>query len=274
MNGRPQGGEADWPGRGLLSDLATCLRFYSRLPVPRLPGEGDPHAAPDFRRAPRMLPAAGLILALPAALTLLAAWKLGLGPFLAAGLALAVAVLVTGALHEDGLADVADGLGGATRVRRLEIMRDSRVGTYGATALVITLALRMGALATLLDRAGAAAAVALVLAASLSRVAALAPMMLLGPARPGGLGAAVGRPEAATLWIALGFGAILAVLALPFGLPVSGILAMIVLGGLAALGMTRLAAEKLGGQTGDVVGACQQVAEIAGLLGLIACLPA
>lgn len=270
MNGRPQGGEADWPGRGLLSDLATCLRFYSRLPVPRLPGESDPHAVPDFRRAPRMLPAAGLILALPAALTLLIAWKLGLGPFLAAGLALAVAVLVTGALHEDGLADVADGLGGATRVRRLEIMRDSRVGTYGATALVITLALRMGALATLLDRAGAAAAVALVLAASLSRVAALAPMMLLGPARPGGLGAAVGSPEASTLWVALGLGAVLAALALPFGLPVSGILAMIVLGGLAALGMTRLAAEKLGGQTGDVVGACQQVAEIAALLALVA----
>lgn len=274
MSGEPRGGEADWPGRGLLSDLATCLRFYSRLPVPRLPGEPDPHAVPDFRRAPRMLPVAGLILALPAALTLLATWKLGLGPFLAATLALAVAVLVTGALHEDGLADVADGLGGATRVRRLEIMRDSRLGTYGATALVLTLSLRIGLLATLLDRAGAAAAVALVLAAALSRVAALAPMMLLGPARPGGLSASVGSPEAATLGVALGFGAGLAVLALPFGLPASGLLAMIVLGGLAALAMTRLAAQTLGGQTGDVVGACQQVAEIAGLLGLVACLPA
>ena len=274
MNGRPQGGEADWPGRGLLFDLATCLRFYSRLPVPRLPGEPDPHAVPDFRRAPRMLPVAGLILALPAGLTLLAAAKIGLGPFLAATLALAVAVLVTGALHEDGLADVADGLGGATRVRRLEIMRDSRIGTYGATALVLTLAMRIGALATLLDRTGAAAAVALVLAAALSRVAALAPMMLLGPARPGGLSAAVGSPEAATLWVALGFGGVLALLALPFGLPLSGILAMSMLCALAALGMTRLAAAKLGGQTGDVVGACQQVAEVASLLGLVACLPA
>ena len=274
MSAERGGGEADWPGRGLIFDLATCLRFYSRLPVPRLPGEPDPHAVPDFRRAPRMLPVAGLILALPAALTLLAAWRLGLGPFLAATLALAVAVLVTGALHEDGLADVADGLGGATRVRRLEIMRDSRVGTYGATALVLVLSLRIGALATLLDRAGAAAAVALVLAAALSRVAALAPMMLLGPARPGGLSAAVGSPEGEALWIALGFGTVLALLAIPLGLPAHGILAMVVLGALAALGTTRLAAAKLGGQTGDVVGACQQLAEAAGLLGLVACLPA
>jgi len=132
--------EANWPGRGLLPDLAACLRFYSRLPVPRLHGEGDIHAAPDFRTAPRMLPLAGLILALPAALTLLAARGLGLGPFLAAALALTVMVLVTGALHEDGLADLADGCGGATRERRLEIMRDSRLGSYGAIALAGTVA--------------------------------------------------------------------------------------------------------------------------------------
>ncbi len=271
MSGR--GGEADWPGRGLIHDLAACLRFYSRLPVPRLPGEEDPHAVPDFRRVPRMLPVAGLILALPAALVLLAAWRIGLGPFLAAILALAALVLVTGALHEDGLADVADGLGGATRVRRLEIMRDSRIGTYGATALVLVLSLRIGALATLLDRAGAAAAAALVLAAALSRVAALLPMVLLDPARPGGLSAAVGSPNRRTLRVAAGFGLALALLALPV-LPAAGILAMIALAGLAALALTRLAAAKIGGQTGDVVGACQQAAEAAALLGLVACLPA
>ncbi|MBD8904657.1 adenosylcobinamide-GDP ribazoletransferase, partial [Methylobacterium bullatum] len=164
-------------------DLAACLRFYSRLPVPRLPGEGDPHRLPDFRTLPRMLPLAGLILALPSALILLVAWALDLGPFLAATLALAVGTLVTGALHEDGLADVADGFGGgATRERRIEIMRDSRIGAYGGVALVLTLALRIGALATLLDRTGSLAALALVLAASLSRSAALAPMVLLGPA--------------------------------------------------------------------------------------------
>lgn len=273
MNGRPSGGEADWPGRDLLHDLAACLRFYSRLPVPHL-GGGDPHAPPDFATVPRMLPIAGLILALPAAATLLAAWGLGLGPFIAAVLALAVSVAVTGALHEDGLADVADGFGGATPARRLEIMRDSRIGAYGATALVLALALRIGALATLLDRVAAAAAVALLLAAALSRVAALLPMVLLGPARPGGLSASVGRPTRGTLGIAAGFGLALALLALPLGLPPHGVVLMLLLTGLAALALTRLAAARIGGQTGDVVGACQQVAEISGLLGLIACLPA
>ena len=270
---RQTGGEADWPGRGALYDLAGCLRFYSRLPVPQLPGEPDPHRTPDFTRLPRMLPLAGLILALPAALTLAAGWRIGLGPFLAATLAVAVMVLATGALHEDGLADVADGFGGgATPERRLEIMRDSRIGAYGGVALVLALALRIGALATLLDRTGYAAATALLLAASWSRVAALAPMVLLPPARPWGLSAAVGRPGRATLATALATGLGLALLALPLGLPFHGVGLMILLAGLATLGLTRLARHEIGGQTGDVIGACQQAAEIAALLGLVAAL--
>jgi adenosylcobinamide-GDP ribazoletransferase len=268
---RQTGGEADWPGRDALHDLALCLRFYSRLPVPQLPGEPDPHRSPDFTRLPRMLPLAGLILALPAALVLAAAWGIGLGPFLAATLAVGVLVVATGALHEDGLADVADGFGGGTtRERRLEIMRDSRIGAYGGAALVLALALRIGALATLLDRTGHAAATALVLAAALSRVAALAPMVLLGPARPAGLAASVGRPDRASLATALGLGAALALGAVPLGLPFDGVALMIPCAGLAALGLTRLARAKIGGQTGDVIGACQQVAEIAALLALVA----
>ncbi|WP_375453926.1 adenosylcobinamide-GDP ribazoletransferase [uncultured Methylobacterium sp.] len=267
----PLGGEADWPGRALVHDLGACLRFYSRLPVPALPGEPDPHALPDFGRLPRMLPVAGLILALPPALVLLAGWRIGLGPFVAATLAVALGVLTTGALHEDGLADVADGFGGgASPERRLEIMRDSRIGAYGGVALVLALALRIGALATLLDRTGAGAAVGLVLAAVLSRVAALAPMVMLPPARPGGLSAAVGRPSRATTGVAIGLGLVVAILALPFGLPFSGVAGMVLLAALASLAVTRIAREKIGGQTGDVIGACQQVSEIAALLALLA----
>lgn len=263
-----------FPGAPMAYDLAACLRFYSRLPVPRLPGEGDPHRLPDFRTLPRMLPVAGLILALPSALILLVAWALDLGPFLAATLAVAVGTLVTGALHEDGLADVADGFGGgATRERRIEIMRDSRIGAYGGVALVLTLALRIGALATLLDRTGALAALALVLAASLSRSAALAPMVLLGPARPGGAGASVGTPDRRTIGI-VGL-VTLAFVALGWiiGLPFAGMVLMPALALAASLVLTALARAKIGGQTGDVIGACQQVAEIAALLGLIATIP-
>lgn len=268
-------GDGDIPGIDLAYDLAACLRFYSRLPVPRLPGEPDPHATPDFRTVPRMLPVAGVILALPAALVLIAAKGLGLGPFLAATLAVTLAALVTGALHEDGLADLADGFGGGTtRERRLEIMRDSRIGSYGGIALVLSLSLRIGALATLLDRTGAvSAAVAFVLAASLSRVAALAPMVLLAPARPGGASASVGRPSKGTVGIAAGIGLVLALLALPFGLPLAGLVLMPVLALTASLTLSGIAHAKIGGQTGDVIGACQQVAEIAALLGLILAVP-
>ena len=272
---RQTGGEADWPGRGALQgalyDLALCLRFYGRLPVPRLPGEPDPHRSPDFATLPRMLPLAGVILALPAALVLAAGWRVGLGPFLSATLAVAALVCATGALHEDGLADVADGFGGGTtRERRLEIMRDSRIGAYGGTALVLALALRIGALATLLDRLGLPAATALALAGSLSRVAALLPMALLPPARADGLSAGVGRPGRASLTTAAGTGLALALLAVPLGLPLHGVALMVVLAGLAALFLTRLARKQIGGQTGDVVGACQQAAEIAALVGLVA----
>lgn len=268
---RQTGGEADWPGRGALYDLAGCLRFYSRLPVPQLPGEPDPHRVPDFTALPRMLPLAGLILALPAALVLAVGWWIGLGPFLAATLAVAVMVLATGALHEDGLADVADGFGGgATLERRLEIMRDSRIGAYGGAALVLALALRIGALATLLDRTGYAAATALILVAALSRLAALAPMVLLPPARPGGLSASVGRPNRASLWVALAIGLAVALAGVILGLPLRGVALMIPCAGLAALALTRLARHMIGGQTGDVIGACQQIAEIAALLALVA----
>lgn len=267
--------EPAFPGAGLAYDGAACLRFYSRLPVPALPGEGDPHAPPDFTRVPRMLPLAGLVLALPGALVLLAAWGLGLGPFLAATLAVATGVLITGALHEDGLADVADGFGGGTtRERRLEIMRDSRIGAYGGVALVLALALRIGALATLLDRVDAGAAVALVLAAALSRTAALAPMVLLDPARRDGAAAAVGRPGRPALAVAGALAFALALLAALLGLPFGGIVLMLVLSGLGALAVTALARRRIGGQTGDVIGACQQVAEIAALLGLVAAVPA
>lgn len=259
--------EADWPGRGLVADLAACLRFYSRLPVPRLPGEADPHAIPDFRTVPRMLPVAGLILALPSALTLLAGR--GLGPFLAATLAVAVGLIVSGALHEDGLADCADGLGGSSTERRLEIMRDSRIGSYGALALGLSVLLRLGAFATLLDRTGMAAAVGLLLAAALSRTCALAPMVLLPPARPDGASASVGRPTKETAAIAGGIALALALISLVV-LPPGGI-ALALLGAAGAtVAVTELARRKLGGQTGDVVGACQQAAEIAALLALVA----
>lgn len=255
-----------------LLDLAQMLRFYSRLPVPRLPFEEDAHAVPDFRTAPRMLPLAGAIVGTPAALALVAGDALGLPDLVTAGLALSVLVASTGAFHEDGLADTADGLGGgATPERRLDIMKDSRIGTYGAAALGLALLLRAGCLAGLLETLGGwPAAACLIGASALSRALGLLPLALLPPARPGGFSAGVGRPTAATMAIALGGGGtIAALLIVAGGLPLAAALLGGALATLPAFALLGLARRLIGGQTGDIAGAAQQGAEIAFLCGLL-----
>ena len=148
-------GSAGGGWQAVACDLAHCMRFYSRLPVPALPWEQDAHALPSFPRLVRVIPLAASLLGLMPAAALGVALILDLGPWLSAMLAVATMVLATGALHEDGLADVADSFGGTTRDRRFEIMRDSRIGSFGAAALFLALALRIGALAEIVSRADA-----------------------------------------------------------------------------------------------------------------------
>ncbi|WP_414471660.1 adenosylcobinamide-GDP ribazoletransferase [Microvirga sp. M2] len=260
--------------RSVTVDLAHCLRFYSRLPVPVLPWEQNAHALPDFPRLVRVLPLAGFVLGILPAFALALAHFLALGPWLAAILAVAAATLTTGAFHEDGLADTADSFGGSTRERRLEIMRDSRIGSFGASALFLALLLRIGALAHVTMAAGwTAGVVAVPITAALSRVAGLMPLVFLSFARIDGAAHAVGQPSRESFWLAAGLAGLIAVaLGLIGALPPSGIALMIVLSGLVGWGFIRLADRHLGGQTGDIAGATQQMAEIAALIGLLTAL--
>ena len=253
-------------------ETAQCLRFYTRLPVPALPWEADPHALPDFSRMTRMLPVAGLIIGCIGAAAFTLTALLGLPGFVSAAIAVAVLTFVTGALHEDGLADTFDAFGGgSTRERKLEIMKDSRIGAFGAAALVLGLFLRIALLATLADTLGPiAAAAAIVAIASASRTFALLPLTLLEPARPEGASASVGRPSraifgtACLITLAAGFA-----LCWPAGHGFVAItLAMVLALGTCAL-VTRWSKTSIGGQTGDVAGAAQQLAEIAALIGLV-----
>jgi adenosylcobinamide-GDP ribazoletransferase len=257
--------------RTATTDLAHCVRFYSRLPVPALPFEHDAHAPPSFPRLLRMIPVAGLVLGLLPAAVMGLALLVDLGPWLAATLSVAAMVLTTGALHEDGLADTADSVGGTTREKRLEIMRDSRIGSFGASALFLSLALRIGALTALAMRIdGGAILAAILIVASLSRTAGLMPLVFLPPARLDGMSQAVGQPARKTFWQAGGIAILLAVVLGAFsGLPAAGIALMLLLSGLAGLALTRFAERHLGGQTGDIAGAAQQAAEVAALIGLL-----
>jgi adenosylcobinamide-GDP ribazoletransferase len=182
-------------------------------------------------------------------------------------LAIGAVALVTGALHEDGLADTADGFGGGEdRADKLAIMRDSRIGTFGMVALSLSLGLRAVALAEI---GGSLAVVgALVAAHALSRAAIPLAMQALTPARRDGLGALAGQPSAAQTGIAITLALVVAALVLPPGA------ALAALAG-ATAGVTLivlLAQEQIGGFTGDVLGAVEQAAETLALLGVLAAL--
>lgn len=255
----------------LLADLFLCLRFCSRLPLPTLGSEAAPHGFGGFAQAARMLPLAGALIGGLAAGALVIALTLGFSPPLASGLAIAAMVLLTGALHEDGLADCADGFGGgASRDRKLEIMRDSRIGTYGAIAIALTLYLRVESLAELATRSGVLAGVTLIAAASVSRTAALVPAMLLPPARADGLGHAAGRPDHRAFLIAVAIAALVTVTPIPAGADPRAALLGLAATASVALGATGLAQRQIGGQTGDVAGAVQQLSELAVLLAFAA----
>jgi adenosylcobinamide-GDP ribazoletransferase len=247
-------------------DIADALRFFTRLRV----GEPELGAPLHVDRIAWAAPVAGLAVGLIGALALVLTALLGLPPLLRAALATAALVATTGALHEDGLADVADGFGGgATRARKLEIMRDSRVGAYGAIAIALALILRVGALAAALDGGLWRACSSLLLVAALSRAAALTPLALLPPARATGAGAAAGRLDSRTLAGAWGSALVIAFVLGLVALGLAHALLAALMSGAGALAMVALARRAIGGQTGDVAGAAQQCGEIAAWCGLL-----
>jgi len=232
--------------------LWTALLWLTRLPVGRLPlGEPVPLA-----QALWAFPIAGaLVGALGAAAFALCARV----PALAAVAALAVMLLATGALHEDGLADTADGLGaGGSRECALEIMRDSRIGTYGTLALIVTFAARGAALAAIGSPLGVAEA--LVACAALGRACILPAVLLLLPARQDGMAAGLRDRRPATIACGLIVALVIAGVCLRMSALVATVAALV------ATGLLGLASKRrLGGYTGDVLGACAVLGECASL---------
>jgi adenosylcobinamide-GDP ribazoletransferase len=265
----PSGRAASLLKDGAAKTLAA-LRFYSRLPLPVFSFEREPFALPDLARLAPYAPLAGAIIGASGAIVLALARALGLPALVSAALALSALVVISGAFHEDGLADVCDGLGGgATRERKLEIMRDSRIGAFGGAALALSLLIRAAAIAALVGEGARIGVASLVVAGAFARACGLAPMALLDPARADGAGASVGRLETGafskSVLTALVIAAILGIVVLGFGRTLLACL----LAAAAALAMTAVARRQIGGQTGDVAGAAEQLAEIAFLCGLL-----
>lgn len=245
-------------------DLKSALAFLTRVPAGWLGMAVD--RRPDFTRASGLFPVAGVLIGIVGGIVLALASAIGVPPLVAAALAVATTMALTGALHEDGLADVADSLGGASAERRLEIMHDSRIGTYGAAALVLSLVVRVACLAALLAHGAIAAAIGLALAEGISRAALVRMWHELPPARDSGLAHDTGPPDTNAMVLALATAALLAVIAVPvIGLK-SAVLGA-VFAALATYLFTRLTAQAVCGRTGDTLGACQQVALLAWLIG-------
>jgi len=245
-------------------DCAVAGTFLTRLPFPLIKGGAKKGR---LAAAARAFPFIGVVVGAIAGAALMAAAALGLHPLACALIGLAAAAWVTGALHEDGLADVADGLGGGDTVeKKLAIMRDSRIGAFGVLAVVFSVAIRAAVLGGVPGPGLAAAA--MVAAAALSRGLLPVTMHLLKPVRKSGLGARAGAPDREGWIKAWLLGALIGFLLLgPWG----GLMAL--MAGAAAAGFAAwLCHRQIGGYTGDVLGAQQQAAEIAVLVAAAAVL--
>lgn len=244
-----------------VSVFLLAVQFLTRLPTPR----DLPFSEARLTEATKFFPLVGLVVGAIAAAVFWGA-ALVFPPVVAALLSTAASIAATGAFHEDGLADAADGLGGGMdRDRALAIMRDSRIGTYGAVTLGLTLALKVAALAAL---PVAAACALLLLGHAISRYAPVAVVYLAEYAREEGAKFVAPTISAAGHNLAL---ACAGAACLAFGMVLGpAALAGLAAGALLAGGMARLYLRKLGGFTGDCLGATQQMAELGLLLGALA----
>ena len=244
--------------------LFLCaVQFLTRIPTPALRD-----FQPDWiSRSARYFPLVGLLVGGGCAVVFWSASLVWSG-WLPALLAIAAGVLITGAFHEDGLADTADGLGGGTTVaKRLTIMKDSRIGTYGALALGLTLAIKAAALATLPAGLGAWTLVAAHGAGRGASVLAMRALPYVGDAKVGKW-----KPSPADLSLAEVLTAV-AVAGLPLALSPDGVVGLaILIGAILALAVSLIARRLLGGYTGDVLGAIEQVFELGFVLGVAASL--
>jgi adenosylcobinamide-GDP ribazoletransferase len=249
-------------------DFKASTAFLTRLPADWLALDG---ARPDVRRAARVFPLVGALVGAVGGLTLVIATWLHIPMLVTAALAVMAMMIFTGGLHEDGLADTIDGFGGgATPERKLEIMDDSRIGTFGVSAVVFSILLRVGLLASLLPHGAFRTGIVLVAAEAVSRAAMVRFWQELPAARLTGLAHETGPPDQQASVTALVIGAVLAIVLVWPAMGFASAMLGILLAALATYIFARLSHREIGGRTGDTLGACQQVAAVAFLIGVAA----
>ena len=254
-------------------DFLVCLLFFTRLPLPKFMTVTIDEK-PDFSKAAKSWPLLGVFLAflslLPGSLIVLYRGDFGFDVTLAF-ITIALLISFSGALHEDGLGDVADGFwGGSTISRKLEIMKDSRIGAFGVVALIMSIGLRVTILAQLIEFFGYWAAGAAFIAASAgSRASAVLVWTILPAARKDGLSASLGLPTRGAMIQSMVFacGTILICIIATMG-PLAAITAIVAMF-VSSWAFGQVALHHIGGHTGDVLGGTQIISEIAILLAIL-----
>jgi adenosylcobinamide-GDP ribazoletransferase len=246
----------------IVDGFAACIAFYTRLPISFLAKEDT-----NFAEAQWATPIVGLVVALIGWVFYWLPAAFGLPPTISAAISLSIILGVTGCLHEDGVADMTDAFGGGnTRERKLEIMKDSRNGTFGVVALIMTLLLRWAAMAALLTPE--IALFGLLAAHAGSRMLFPIFMHFVSSAKPTGLAAGIGTISSDTALYAAIIGGFVLLFCLGFWGVLVAASALVVW----FLAMKRLCERQIGGHTGDVLGSVQQGAEIILLLVAVATL--
>lgn len=256
----------------LIDDARICLIFFTRIPV------SWPEDLPRERitRAFQAVPFVGLVIGLIGALTYWLAFTIFAGDLhISATVAVAAQVFATGAFHEDGFTDFFDGLGGGqTRLSKLEIMRDSRIGTYGSVALFFVLLLKIFLLSNIANPIQVG--LCLIISGTLARVALVHVMTIIKPAAEDGASAEAGQPTKFEATTATIIGSVIAGISLLAAFQLGFIMPTIgaIIGGALGAAIVGFAAHKqLGGQTGDALGASAVAAELGALAGLVALMP-
>ena len=248
------------------AELIVSLKFLTRLPIPF----ARTIDAPPLAQAMRMFGVAGAFIGCFNAAVLVGLRYLHFPDLTAATLTCVAGLMITGALHEDGLADTVDGLfGGQTAERRLEIMKDSRIGTYGACALILAMLLRIEAYLVFLKLSPLPIFLLLAAAGAFSRAMVVDLMWATRPAKSTGLSVLAGRPTRGSTLFAIIPSAILVLYAGLFLRNDSGLFALAAALALTAI-MRQTAMRLIGGQTGDICGATQVLAELAALTAFAA----
>jgi adenosylcobinamide-GDP ribazoletransferase len=251
----------------LLERLIIALSFLSRIPLPS--GVFESHPSVKLAGTADVFAIVGAVIAVPSALVLAigaALWP----PQIAALLALLSLILITGALHDDGLADCADAFFVQRNTEaRLAIMKDSRIGAYGTLALITVFALEWAALTAIINQAGILAAMAaLLVVGAVSRAGLIWHWHVLPEARPDGLAASQGKPIWRDVLVNAGVTAIVVIVVVPFWFSILHLIWLMLFAPAFALLTMILARAKIGGMTGDTLGLAQKLTGLGALLAL------